>query len=132
MNICIVGFGEAGQAIAQGLLADNAGLALSCFDIKSDNPTTADAIDEAAKAIGVRNDQSLSDALKGSRVVRLPHLHHSRIAAAGQHRARHVPLTSPRIGFQFLGRLNFEFVVVDTGSGRRPSSGTFALATNAI
>ena len=69
MNICIVGFGEAGQAIAQGLLADNAGLALSCFDIKTNDPATAGAIAEATKAIGVRNDASLSGALEGAHFV---------------------------------------------------------------
>ena len=72
--------------------------------------------------------------LKGSFVVRLPHLHGASVATAGQDRSRHIPLTPPRIGFQFLRGLDLEFIVVNPGGGLllfvvggAPSSHSFAL-----
>lgn len=69
MKLCIIGFGEAGQAIAQGLRADNPGLSLACYDIKTDQPDTAAALAEAAQALGVRNHGSLVEALAGAEII---------------------------------------------------------------
>ena len=68
MKLAIIGFGEAGSAIAQGLRSEAAlaDLAIACFDVKSFEPETAAEIDARAAQTGVTVchtlDQALSDA----------------------------------------------------------------------
>ena len=47
LKLAIIGFGEAGSAIAQGLRSEAAlaDLAIACFDVKSFEPETAAEID---------------------------------------------------------------------------------------
>ena len=68
MKLAIIGFGEAGSAIAQGLRSEAAldDLALACFDVKSREAETAGEISARAAQAGVTVchtlDQALSDA----------------------------------------------------------------------
>ena len=68
MKLAIIGFGEAGSAIAQGLRSETAlgDLAIACFDVKSFEAETAGEIDARAAQAGVTVchalDQALSDA----------------------------------------------------------------------
>ena len=68
MKLAIIGFGEAGSAIAQGLRSETTlgDLAIACFDVKSFEAETAGEIDARAAQAGVTVchalDQALSDA----------------------------------------------------------------------
>ena len=68
MKLAIIGFGEAGSAIAQGLRSETAlgDLAIACFDVKSFEAETAGEIDARAAQADVTVchalDQALSDA----------------------------------------------------------------------
>lgn len=63
MNLTIIGFGEAGQAIAEGLRTEGQGPAITCYDIKTHDPALAPTLDHAATQLGVRNAPSLADAV---------------------------------------------------------------------
>lgn len=69
MKLTIIGFGEAGQAIAEGLRAENVAVDVSCFDIKSSNPDAAANLATAAKRLGVQNAPTLDAALLRAEVV---------------------------------------------------------------
>ena len=69
MKLAILGFGEAGQAIAQGLQGESAGPDLACFDIKTLDPAQAKAITAAADKMNVANSPNLEEALNGAEFV---------------------------------------------------------------
>ncbi|MAV47473.1 MAG: NAD(P)-dependent oxidoreductase [Alphaproteobacteria bacterium TMED89] len=69
VKLTIIGFGEAGQAIAEGLRAENVAVDVSCFDIKSSNPDAAANLATAAKRLGVQNAPTLDAALLRAEVV---------------------------------------------------------------
>ena len=66
-RLCFIGFGEAGQAFASGL--QEAGVThLSAWDILFPEPA-GERLRQAAKALGVRQGTSASDAVTGSDIV---------------------------------------------------------------
>jgi len=67
--LTIIGFGEAGQAIAQGLRTEPNGPEINCFDIKTLDPNQAQSIAQAASQHGVAVHGSLIEALQGSSYV---------------------------------------------------------------
>ena len=69
MTLTLIGFGEAGQAIAQGLRTEPNGPEISCFDIKSLDPHQASSITQAASKHGVSVHTSLAEALQGASYV---------------------------------------------------------------
>ena len=66
MKLTIIGFGEAGRAIAQGLREEAQAPEISCFDIKTLDPSQSDAISQAATSLGVRNCTTLAEAVDGA------------------------------------------------------------------
>lgn len=69
MTLTLIGFGEAGQAIAQGLRTEPNGPEISCFDIKSLDPHQASSITQAASKHDVSVHTSLAEALQGASYV---------------------------------------------------------------
>ena len=69
MTLTIIGFGEAGQAIAQGLRTEPHGPEINCFDIKTLDPDQAQSIAQAASQHGVAVHGSLIEALQGASYV---------------------------------------------------------------
>ena len=68
MNLCFIGFGEAGGAFASGIsVAGNP--AISAYDIKFDQPSTRDAVIGFCRVNGARACDTLEDALKSADVV---------------------------------------------------------------
>lgn len=66
-RIALIGFGEAGQAFAQGL-ANAAGI-LSAYDVKSDDPAQKAGIDAIYKSSGVSGFAAPQGALSGATLV---------------------------------------------------------------
>ena len=71
MKLAIIGFGEAGSALAQGLASEPVltGLAVSCFDVKSLEPETAKEIDARATKSGVIVCHTLDQALSNAGLI---------------------------------------------------------------
>jgi 3-hydroxyisobutyrate dehydrogenase-like beta-hydroxyacid dehydrogenase len=69
MTLTIIGFGEAGQAIAEGLLSGSNPPSIACFDIKTFDPGEAVGIEQVAERLGVCNTGSLSEALAGAEFI---------------------------------------------------------------
>jgi 3-hydroxyisobutyrate dehydrogenase-like beta-hydroxyacid dehydrogenase len=67
-RFAIVGFGEAGPILAEGLLANGAAV-IGVYDILLDDPRTAPVIEARAKAKGVVAERSPKDAIAGAEVV---------------------------------------------------------------
>ncbi|MGB1161504.1 MAG: DUF1932 domain-containing protein [Alphaproteobacteria bacterium] len=64
MKLTIIGFGEAGRAIAQGLREEAKAPEISCFDIKTNDPAQAEVIEQAAESLKVRNCATLEQAVE--------------------------------------------------------------------
>ena len=71
MKLAIIGYGEAGSAIAQGLRSEAAldDLALACFDVKSREAETAGEISARAAQAGVTVCQTLDQALSDANLI---------------------------------------------------------------
>jgi 3-hydroxyisobutyrate dehydrogenase-like beta-hydroxyacid dehydrogenase len=67
-RIAMIGFGEAARAFAKGWGAVRCG-AVSCFDIKLEEPAQADVVQSSARALGVTAGPSRGVALAGARTV---------------------------------------------------------------
>ncbi|WP_298497743.1 NAD(P)-dependent oxidoreductase [uncultured Maritimibacter sp.] len=68
-HIALIGFGEAGQALARGWLRDVPGLRITAHDIKTARPETAEAKRADYARLGVEGSESLAEALAGAPVV---------------------------------------------------------------
>lgn len=69
MKLTIIGFGEAGRAIAEGLRGEAKAPEISCFDIKTLDPTQAEVIEQAAASLKVRNCLTLAEAVEGATML---------------------------------------------------------------
>ena len=69
MKLTIIGFGEAGKAIAQGLRGETECPEISCFDIKTLDPAQAAGPDQAASSLKVTNCQSLAQAVEDADIL---------------------------------------------------------------
>lgn len=68
MQIAFVGMGEAGSALVQGWGAARAA-DIRAFDIKSNDPATADEISKRCEGLGIRCCASLEEAIEGADLV---------------------------------------------------------------
>ena len=68
MQIAFVGMGEAGSAITSGWGEEHAAN-IRAYDIKVENPKTADEIRNRCRALGITCCDSLADALTGADIV---------------------------------------------------------------
>src|SRR3984957_14767504 len=64
---CFIGFGEAGQAVAEGLREEGVAR-IAAWDILFPQPN-GEALKRAAEAIGVRAAASAGDAVRGADIV---------------------------------------------------------------
>lgn len=69
MHIAFIGFGEAAQAMAEGLSAEPEVKRLSAFDIRFADPALAGAPGARASALGVRTATEIGGAMDGADVV---------------------------------------------------------------
>lgn len=68
MNITFIGFGEAGQTISRGLLAESA-VRIRAYDILFDDPANEGRLKRAAGALGVSTARDHVDAVRGAELV---------------------------------------------------------------